>query len=294
MNLFGLDNVKLAQVIVDDAKERNVEVFRLEPIVAEVVTALVADKPLWTFECREWSHTYEIGDSKGMNITGLSIIQDGVNLGRVCRARARGGEMGVYVHNERISNLRNRGGGLITKDAKKAIATIKKTFFPVTLAERVQKATEHTENRLAVNTRHKSREVAGAESKVREELLFFAHSKEGKAIIMDYWNKTDVVKANKVREDTRRVNALTDEHRAMLDLERKFADGETLLVVRTDNGYITRLKGEVKEETDSTLPEHVRAKLGMLKLVQNEEAVTTVGFRVDENTFVIDLGEEDA
>ena len=294
MNLFELNNVRISKDIQEMAKSRGATVFSFSPEVEDVLKALVTVKPLWTFEAAGWSNTYDIGETKGMRLTEVRVYQDGEELGKFYRTRARGGEQGIFVTNKRIREKRERGGGLSTKDTKKAVAEIKKNFGATTVAERVEEAKRLARDSLYSALREKNQYAYRANRTMQEHLIKFVESAEGQRLFWEYvGNKAPQTEANTIHRDRGLQVRLDKEHKELDVMHDAFTNSKSMLVLRTNGGYITLLNEEIKTETDSTLPEDIRMKLGMLKLVQNEEAVSTVGFRVDDSTFVISMGGKD-
>ena len=229
-----------------------------------------------------------------MRLTEVRVYQDGEELGRFYRTRARNGDDGVFVTNKRIRSKRERGGGLSTKDTKKAIAEIKKNFGATTVAERVEEANNLAMGVMQNAVRDKSSESYRASRDMQTHKTAFLESAEGQRLFWEYVDsKAPPAEANTIHRDRELQVRLDKEHKELEGMRTEFTNSEAMLVLRTDGGYITQLAGETKTETDSTLPENIRMKLGMLKLIQNEEAVPTAGFRVDDSTFVISMGDKD-
>ena len=294
MNLFELNNVRISKDIQEMAKSRGATVFSFSPEVEDVLKALVTAKPLWTFEAAGWSNTYDIGETKGMRLTEVRVYQDGEELGKFYRTRARGGEQGIFVTNKRIREKRERGGGLSTKDTKKAVAEIKKNFGATTVAERVEEANNLAMGVMQNAVRDKSSESYRASRDMQTHKTAFLESAEGQRLFWEYVDsRVPPAEANTIHRDQELYEKVESERKELKDMHTEFTNSEAMLVLRTDGGYITQLAGETKTETDSTLPENIRMKLGMLKLIQNEEAVPTAGFRVDDSTFVISMGDKD-
>ena len=294
MSLFELDNVRISKDIQEMAKSRGATVFSFAPEVEDVLKALVTAKPLWTFEAAGWSNTYDIGETKGMRLTEVRVYQDGEELGKFYRTRARGGEQGIFVTNKRIREKRERGGGLSTKDTKKAVAEIKKNFGATTVAERIEAALSNAIDKLyrAATTKHQH--SLQADRVMRDHLTKFVDSEEGQRLFWEYVdNKALQTDAKAIHQAQEAEVKLAREAVELDNMRIAFVNSKSMLVLRTNGEYITRLNGEIKTETDSTLPEDIRMKLGMLKLVQDEEAVSTVGFRVDDSTFIVSMGDRD-
>jgi hypothetical protein len=76
-------------------------------------------------------------------------------------------------------------------------------------------------------------------------------------------------------------------------IRRKVGAANTVLIALTSSGgYL--VKGEwdtldALEYSDATLPASLREKLGLLKLVQPNHTVPSIGHRISEGVFLIDL-----
>jgi hypothetical protein len=80
----------------------------------------------------------------------------------------------------------------------------------------------------------------------------------------------------------------------MLTIEKvkdHFSNGKAVLVIRDDGKYIVKMGDKVDLYDDNTLPQEMRGKLGMLKLVEAEQFVTDTGCRINAETFVLILEE---
>jgi hypothetical protein len=70
-------------------------------------------------------------------------------------------------------------------------------------------------------------------------------------------------------------------------------DEEKIALVVLEGGkYIVKIRDNVQLYGDTDLPYFLRAKLGMLKLVEDEAMVTGMGCRVSSEVFVVVLDEE--
>ena len=74
-------------------------------------------------------------------------------------------------------------------------------------------------------------------------------------------------------------------------IRRKVGAANTVLVSLTSSdGYLAKGGGgEAQEYSDATLPASLSEKLGLLKLVQPNHAVPSIGHRISEAVFLIDL-----
>jgi hypothetical protein len=70
-----------------------------------------------------------------------------------------------------------------------------------------------------------------------------------------------------------------------------FNEGKAVLVIKDGGKYIVKVGDKVDLYDDNTLPQEMRGKLGMLKLVEAEQFVTDTGCRINDETFILILEE---
>lgn len=70
-------------------------------------------------------------------------------------------------------------------------------------------------------------------------------------------------------------------------MRAKYNKPESVLVIRDEGEYIVRYHDRVQIFDDGTMPHEIRARLGMLKLVDPGKAIDGFGFRVSEEVYVV-------
>ena len=85
----------------------------------------------------------------------------------------------------------------------------------------------------------------------------------------------------------------TAEHEMLTvqDVRDAFSHDKTSMVIVVDKNYVVKTGDNVQLYDDNTLPENIRGKLGMLKLVEPEAVVTGIGCRVSIDAFVVVIDE---
>ena len=291
MNLFELDSVKVKPSVRDAMQRQNITRIEFATKLRQVVEVLVVDKPLWTFRVDDYSYGYDLDQNRYFKITYLNVYQGEEKLG-VLRYAYKRNEECVEVYNHRIQDQRERSGGFTSKDVKKVVASAKKNFGSKTLAEIANEARDQAADAIHKGWRSLINKQRQSFSTVRDAAMQYVMG-DGFAQFVLY---LDTLQNQGTAISIKQHIKLRDEIQVEVDeinrQENKFNEGKSLLVTRHGSGYITRLRGETKIETDSTLPESVRTKLGMLKLVEVGTAITSMGFRSDENTFIVCMEDE--
>jgi len=263
-----------------------------DPKLQELVSKLVVDKPNWRFEVCSFFRDF---NNDCIRYRGVVIKnQNGSKLGSVgvgTRYGRRGNVSTLLIHNDRIQKERERAQEFSTKDVKTALRAINKQFYDKTTEEVVDEAMVNSSNTLS----DAYRLFRNKEYKVRSQIESYAvdyvleHARESFATFVDG-------KGNKLSGATMNMLADMAEARAHIntitEVQTLFQNDKTALVIRTQDKYILCIDKDVKLCDDSTLPDNIKPKLGMLKLVEKGQVISNTGCRVNEETFVVVLDDE--
>ena len=75
-------------------------------------------------------------------------------------------------------------------------------------------------------------------------------------------------------------------------VQEDFSKNKTALVVKDTGKYLVKIGDKVDLYDDNTLPVDMRMKMGMLKLVEDEQYITDVGCKVTSEVFVLLVDKE--
>lgn len=199
-----------------------------------------------------------------------------------------GSSQKLFVRNERIGATNQRKNAYHTDKVDKAYLRVKKVFGPMNLSERVNRALKVAETVLenqAYRTQCKARDhshpidsglMKWARANMTQYILWLKETHN--TGILEHLAKLEDVKADMVT-----IKETTD----------AFQNQRTALIVLADSKYIVKIRDNVQLYDDVTLPVELRGKLGMLKLVEQEQMVTGIGCRVNDEIFVLILENED-
>jgi hypothetical protein len=273
-NLVGLPNVSLIQ----DKKPLDTTKFSFQTnlYIYKVLHPLIG-KP-WTFlpQHTRGGRSDKIDGKEVRVITDFFVYEGNEYLGSVGISYVRSGYK-VVVDNHRITEGRKSGRAFRTENLERATLTIRKNFYRMPDAERVEKVMIGVVNQLQAAHWDTQREVSGKERAVFDKAREFAISNM-KQYIHQYPDRGVYVEAfEKAKLDHDTTGHITK----MQD------DNKLILVLRESEHYIVKVGGTIISMTDDALSEDLRAKLGMLKLVENGQCIDGMGFRGDENTFLI-------
>jgi hypothetical protein len=84
-----------------------------------------------------------------------------------------------------------------------------------------------------------------------------------------------------------KVELLDTEMKTIERVQADFSKNKTALVVKDTGKYLVKVGDNVELYDDNTLPLDIRMKMGMLKLVNDEQYITDVGCKVTSEIFVL-------
>jgi len=229
--------------------------------------------PLWTVEVTGFRSFHVLSGNESLGAIGSEWY---------------GSSQKLFVRNDRISENNTRKNAYHTDKVDKAYLRVKKTFGPMNLSERVNKAEKVAEdvlNNQSYRNQHQQREherpienglYKWARANMTQYILELKHNHD--TAMLEHMAKLEDVRADMVT-----IKETTD----------AFQNQRTALIVLSDGKYIVKIRDNVQLYDDATLPVELRGKLGMLKLVEKEAMVTGIGCRVNDEIFVLLMESED-
>jgi len=283
-----------------------VQVLGDNDTLTELVRQAVVKWPEWQFKlrfnsslnCRERTYGETTFKNVSMVFRKVEISSaEGIPIGAIYsedRWRRYGeSEKIVKLHNARIAKARDRKSTFDTKDVKAALREMKKTFYAPTAAEVMSEASGKAYEVLRNALNLRSHNVGQLRNRFSLSAVDYLSSTDELKNAFDRWCRannrasgSDVVQMlNNYRDEQRHYSTIEE-------VQKAFNAHKTVLVVKSQNGYILQLDSELKLCDDLTLPDNLRSKLGMLKLVDKSQVIENVGCRVNDETFVIVLDAE--
>ena len=251
-----------------------------------LIRKLHLDNPNWQFEFTDADWTKKL--------TTFRVKQDGEELGTVTRAYI-GGKTGngFRVSNERIASRLSRGNAYNTSDVDKAYLKIKKMFTKQSLDEIVKKARELAEHEIDKHYVMRSRAKDSAHHTVVAAARDYAMG-VGYELFLKYVQEHASADVRSNINTAIEKRGLMLAEMATIDQVRGKVGGDgTAIIVRNGGSYIFRCGADTNVYADQSLPEVLRGKLGMLKLVEKEHYIENTGCRVSDDVFVLVMEKKD-
>lgn len=283
MNTLSLSNVVVGEDLQKSMDKEGLKLSGVYAMLDPVVSRLASLNPLWTFVIN--SSAPSMGSSRVAS--NFMVKLDGEELGSIGLSYM--GQRGkvIAICNDRIGKGRQRSDSYRTVDADKAILMAKKMFGKMNPSERISKAKDAAERVVSRASWNKERERTQHQSLVKNEMLAWAETK-GNALFLEYL-KAEAIPSlrHKVTVSMEKVELLDTEMRTIEKVQEDFSSNKTALVVKDLGKYLVKIGDNVELYDDNTLPLDMRMKMGMLKLVEDEQYLTDVGCKVSSEIFVL-------
>jgi len=287
MNTLSLSNVVIGEDLQKSLNKEGLKLTGVFGMLDPVVSRLASLNPLWTFVIT--NSGLSMGNDRVA--CGFSVKLDGEELGTIGLSYM--GQRGrvICISNDRIGKGRQRSDSYHTVDADKAILTAKKMFGKMNPSERIQKAKDAAERVVTRASWNKERERTQHQSNIKNEMLAWAETK-GFAMFLEYL-KAEAIPSlkHKVTTSMEKVELLDAEMQTIDKVQKDFSANKTALVVKDLGKYLVKIGDNVELYDDNTLPLDMRMKMGMLKLVEDEQYLTDVGCKVTSEIFVLLVDE---
>jgi hypothetical protein len=265
-----------AQHVIKSKPNWDGVVYVREPL-GEVLNTLLVNNPTWRFSMTRVSGYLQ----ETVNAAQVDVRhQDGEFLGYLKFEYMRGAYM-TAVHSERLKN-----GRAATSDVKRALGIIKKAFVKSNVNERIDKAESGAAS--VINSAYSHFRYNSA--KPKQELERFAFD----MVMLEREQEFDEYLRRLGRQELLpEYRELQMELNTVAQVKLAFEGKRTALVIPDDNKYIVKIGDDVQLYTADTLPEQLRGRLGLLKLVNENQMVTNAGCRVNDTVFVVLIDNEE-
>ena len=281
-----LSNVILSDKLLEGKRKSDVQIVVNAPL-DQIMWKVVTENPTWEF--RAGTSRNEVARDADRNIIGVRLNRFDVfkdneqigSIGRNYRSSRIGSDYVFAISSNLIKNERERNSEYCTKDAKKALAAIKKTFSNKSISERMDEAFNDAARSISRESNEKTHTAnrylhrlsptiqAFAFVTMQKEFEAYAQSVGTSAILNEY--------------KTAQLEMLTVD-----EIQTKFNTVEaTHLVLSLGGKYVVKTGDKIDIYDDNTLPVEMRGKLGMLKLVEPEQMIEGVGCRATTEVFVL-------
>lgn len=279
MNLLKYDYepMDLPNIYMAYRKDSDRRPAKLQPKLKELALAVAKKYPNWKLVTTNY-FTYD----DYYLVTRLDVFDGDEVLGRLAETYYSS-ERVYEITNPRIAATRTRGNSTKTKDIKKALKVISKSFGSKTIWERLDDTTESLHDQIR-------------RAYYYEERKFLGHTQDMFRRVYDHaienWHEyKDVFLNAGVSEDMwDKACELRDARIQSMEVE-KCATGYRGAVVLIHGGVYFVCKSDTSQNmrkfTSDDLPEQLRAAIGLLKLVESNKILANVGLKRSDTEFFV-------
>jgi hypothetical protein len=282
-----LSNVILSDKLLEGKRKSDVDI-RVNAPLHEIMWKVVTENPTWEFRAgtsrNEVARSTEDRSVSAVRLNKFEVFKDNEqigSIGRNYRSTRMGGDYVFSISSNGIKAERDRTSEYCTKDAKKALAAIKKTFSNKSISQRMDEAfndASRSINRESSSKMHDASRYLSKLSPTIQAFAFVTMQKEFEAYAQSLG-----MGAMLNEYKTAQLEMLTVD-----EIQTKFNTVEaTHLVLSLGGKYVVKTGDKIDIYDDNTLPVQMRGKLGMLKLVEPEQMIEGVGCRATTEVFVL-------
>jgi len=281
MNIFEFNNVVLHPDVVKNGYVKSN--LNTHTLLKQAIAKLAPMYPLWQFVVPRVS----MGDEVQM----FKVMANGQELGSITRMY-HGRDYVIAVTNHRIVESRTRGSDYKTRDVDKAVLKVKKTFAPRNPKELLAEAHKEAGRFLNIQENGKLRALNKHEYGINAAMMEYVKD-VGYAGFLTHVQTLEPRFRDVVLAHIQGEKELRMEVKSIEEIRRQFDNQIAALIVRDSGKYLVRIDDNVQIYDDNTLPESMRGKLGMLKLVDAGFFLSDVGCRVNDEVFVVKVDEKE-
>ncbi len=252
----------------------------IDPFMKPLILALAEKHPDWLFLPK---HVYRNSNS-GVCDFKVKYKPTQEVLGSIDKeirySRSNGNRTTVYtIRNDRISEARERGSNFQTGKLREAIKKVEKFFYPQTEAELVNLAIDRA--RFIVQREYRDVRSSYEDAMNRVTPCMFNY-------LQPMWDTfLATIPDVTAREAASKLLDTKEALSKYAELEHAIHFKTKLLTVHIvdDTYYSVGIHPNVERYTSDTLPEDIKVKVGLLKLVGEGQVITGLGVRVGQ-TFI--------
>lgn len=278
----------LSNVVISDkllnGKRKSDFVMTVEKPLNEIMWKVVTENPTWEFRVEQYYGNIKSATADTpayLSIHKFKVFKDGEEVGMIDRDyRYDAGGYIFSITSNTIRSERERVGAYRTKDAKKALAAIKKTFNPKSVHERMNDAYAEATRAISRQSSRKRGDYQSTLHNLIPLMKSFAFEQMADVFKQYAIHNNQAHNLAKLRENENEMLTVTD-------IESKFRGAGSSLVLFTNGKYLVKTGDDIQVYDDNTLPVEMRGKLGMLKLVEPEQMIEGVGCRATTEVFVV-------
>jgi hypothetical protein len=253
-------------------------IFGVQPHLAVLTQAVIAKYPQWQLVAIAANQYYTDNSVTGRLVTKFTVMEKREVIGYIGwdYSYTRGDQ--YVIGNDRISQEMERQSHTKTTKIDVAMRHIKKHFSPKTTDEHFAKSVNETSQGLYKQVQNLNYSARNTYDEIKYDVVKFIDSRWNEfASTLEPTQENKAAKYLAVRTKLEAVNAIQESCQKRLSYD----------ILLRGNEYVIRHNGVVSIFDNEHIPQELKMKLGMLKLVAVGEAVDGIGYRGTEDCFIV-------
>ena len=261
--------------------------FSIDVRIKEFIHSAAMKFPMWRFVGRYPATNWA---AKQTAFRTFVVYEGREDLGEIHYEYNHKNDVMFGFSNNRISDKRQRGSSMRTKDTKKALKIMATLFGAKTVVEQMREAIGKGMSSMGDIHQDRSRDFSRSFNYLTAGLIdhVFANWEQYKSIAVANGHHSNHLE---------KLPEQYEQYSIARDVWAKTSKESGVFVTIHGNDYAV-LKGTEKAEgtpqilSSDSLPEWIRRKVGMLKLVEDEHFLRDVGYRISGTAFFV-INQED-
>jgi hypothetical protein len=275
--------INLPNVVMDNPPRTDdvMTVAGTYPFMHPFIEALAVKHPEWKFVGTDYRTTMLEGTSTIATVYRRFSVHAGKELlGHLWQDYSYGRRKDMYViKNHRTEEALIRASAIKTSDVGKAVKLVEKMFYALTSKELVEQRLKEVYKTVEDLTSNKMRQAGYAEREVRGHIMDYVRAHLDAVML----NIPDSASRARLQE----YFTFNDEAKILHGVIDVLQSYKGHKIIQRGSVYHSADRDGVKELTNEDLTEPMKHKLGILKLVEDGQAVEGVGFRHSDDTFIL-------
>lgn len=253
-------------------------VSHLHGLLDQLVYKLALKHPEWQF----------VGEDSWYNVSKkcyeakrLRIYEGADEIGHILIDTWR--EPKFEIRNKRINAAMTKRNHKSTRDVDKAVKIVEQFFKSKTMAERVNEGRSKVSSAIQNRKWTAEREFSNVMERLAPALATYVslHMAEVRPILEAYGAPPIALNMLSERNETRKLTVSVSDIRGKNTGTTVLLHGDRYLIIPDGD------PDTMRNATASQLNDDMRGKLGVLKVVNDNDAIESVGMRIDSTTFYL-------
>jgi hypothetical protein len=249
----------------------------IDPFLKSFIEKLALKYPQWTFE---EAYCNNMGATKTYEAYRFNVVDKREVLGTIDKEYSSNSGWRYCIDNHRINGVRERGRGMKTIHEDKALKHVGKFFSKKNMNEKFTEATQVMHNALGHVHNQKRWDLSHRWDRVQSDAQKF--------IVENYAQFASGITDKTVATNLEQLPSCFTQFNSVDAMHNALQKGDAYIVFIDGLNYsVKKGKDPLEIKASEELPDFMRKAVGLLKLVEDNQAIDGVGVRANETTFLV-------